>query len=96
MHYQGTLLQYLIKKSSSWNQPSRQQWLSIASNLESSPAKSKQEADPNLIKIVLWKRNQAAQPAQQEAQGTSKATKSLWAQWMITVTVCYVVSQTTL
>ena len=42
---------------------------------------SKQEADPNLRQILLWKRNQAAQPAQREVQGTSKATKSLWAQW---------------
>lgn len=31
--------------------------------------------------ILLWKRNQAAQPTQREVQGTSKATKSLWAQW---------------
>ena len=42
---------------------------------------SKQEADPNLRQILLWKRNQTAQPAQREVQGTSKATKSLWAQW---------------
>ena len=42
---------------------------------------SKQEADPNLRQILLWKRNQTAQPAQQEVQGTSKATKSLWTQW---------------
>ena len=42
---------------------------------------SKQEADPNLRQILLWKRRQAAQPAQREVQGTSKATKSLWAQW---------------
>ena len=40
----------------------------------------KQEADPNLRQILLWKRNRAAQPAQREVQGTSKATKSLWAQ----------------
>ena len=42
---------------------------------------SKQEADPNLRQILLWKRNQTAQPAQREVQGTSKATRSLWAQW---------------
>ena len=42
---------------------------------------SKQEADPNLRQILVWKRNRADQPAQQEVQGTSKATKSLWAQW---------------
>ena len=42
---------------------------------------SKQEADPNPRQILLWKRNGTAQPAQQEVQGTSKATKSLWAQW---------------
>ena len=42
---------------------------------------SKQEADPNPRQILLWKWNQAAQPAQCEVQGTSKATKSLWAQW---------------
>ena len=42
---------------------------------------SKQEADPNLRQILLWKQNRTAQPALREVQGTSKATKSLWAQW---------------
>lgn len=42
---------------------------------------SKQEADPNLKQMLLWKRDRAAQPTQQEVQGASKATKSLWAQW---------------
>ena len=42
---------------------------------------SKQEADTNRRQILLWKRNQAAQPAQREVQGTGKATKSLWVQW---------------
>lgn len=31
--------------------------------------------------MLLWKWNQAAQSAQQEVQGTSKATKGLCAQW---------------
>ena len=31
--------------------------------------------------MLLWTRNQAAQSAQQEVQGTSKATKGLCAQW---------------
>ena len=38
---------------------------------------SKQEADPNLRQILLWKQNRTAQPALREVQGTSKATKSL-------------------
>jgi len=42
---------------------------------------AKQEADPNLKQILLWKQDRAAQPTQQEVQGASKATKSLWAQW---------------
>ena len=50
-------------------------------NWTAAELQSKQEADPNLRQILLWKRNQAAQPAQREVQGTSKATKSLWAQW---------------
>ena len=41
---------------------------------------SKQAADPNLRQTLLWKQNQTTQPAPQEVQGTSKATKSLWAQ----------------
>ena len=41
----------------------------------------KQEADPNLRQILLWKQNQANQPPQQDVRGPSKATKSLWAQW---------------
>ena len=40
---------------------------------------SEQEADPNLRQILLWRQNQAAQPAQQEVKGASQATKSLWA-----------------
>ena len=43
-------------------------------------SQSKQEADPNLRQILLWKQIRAAQPAQREVQGPSKATKSLWAQ----------------
>ena len=39
----------------------------------------KQEADPNLRQILLWKQNQAAQPPQHDVRGASKATKSLWA-----------------
>ena len=42
---------------------------------------SKQAADPNLRQILVWKQNQTTQPAPQEVQGTSKTTKSLWAQW---------------
>lgn len=42
---------------------------------------SKQEADPNLKQMLLWKRDPAAQPTQQDLQGASKATKSLWTQW---------------
>ena len=40
---------------------------------------SKQAADPNLKQILVWKQNQTTQPAPQEVQGASKATKSLWA-----------------
>ena len=40
---------------------------------------SKQAEYPNLRQILLWK--QTTQPAPQEVQGTSKATKSLWLQW---------------
>ena len=50
-------------------------------NWTAAELQSKQEADPNLRKILLWKRNRPAQPAQGEVQGTSKATKILWAQW---------------
>ena len=42
---------------------------------------SRQVADPDLKQILFWKQNQTNQPAMQEVQGTSKATKSLWAQW---------------
>lgn len=42
---------------------------------------AKQETEPNLGQILLWKQNQATKPTQREVQGTSKATKSLWAQW---------------
>ena len=42
---------------------------------------SKQAEYPNLRQILLWKQNQTTQPAPQEVQGTSKATKRLWAQW---------------
>lgn len=41
---------------------------------------SKQEADPNLKQMLLWKWDRAAQLTQQEVQGASKATKSLSAQ----------------
>ena len=56
----------------------KQAWLQgwTAANMQ-----SKQEADPNLKQMLLWKRDRAAQPTQQEIQGASKATKSLWAQW---------------
>ena len=33
---------------------------------------SKQEADPNLRQVLLWKWNGTVQPAQREVQGTSK------------------------
>ena len=42
---------------------------------------SRQPADPDLKPILSWKQNQISQPAPQEVQGVSKATKSLWAQW---------------
>ena len=42
---------------------------------------SRQAADPDLNEILAWKQNQTNQPALQEMQSTSKATKSLWAQW---------------
>ena len=32
-------------------------------------------------KILAWKQNQTSQPAFREIEGTSKATRSLWAQW---------------
>ena len=53
----------------------------MAQGWKAADMKSKQEADPNLRQILLRKQNQAAQPTQQEVQGVSKATKSLWAQW---------------
>ena len=53
-------------------------WLQGCSAAE---LQTRQEADPNLNQVLLWKKNQAAQPAHQEVQGASKATKSLWAQW---------------
>ena len=43
--------------------------------------KSRQAADPDLKQILTLKQNQTNQPALQEVRGTSKATKSLWAQW---------------
>ena len=43
--------------------------------------RSSQAADPDLKKILAWKQNQTSQPAFQEIEGTSKATRSLWAQW---------------
>jgi len=56
----------------------RQTWLQ---GWTAADMQSKQEADPNLKQMLLWKRDRAAQPTQQEIQGASKATKSLWAQW---------------
>ena len=46
-------------------------------NWTAAELQSKQEADPNLKQILLWKWDRATQPAQREVQGTSKATKSL-------------------
>ena len=54
----------------------RQTWLQ---GWTAADMQSKQEADPNLKQMLLWKRDRAAQPTQQEIQGASKATKSLWA-----------------
>ena len=42
--------------------------------------RSSQAADPDL-KILAWKQNQTSQPAFREIEGTSKATRSLCAQW---------------
>ena len=63
---------------SSSNRPSDQDWLQGCSVAE---IQSKQEAEPNLKQVLLWKKNQASQPALQEVQGASKATESFWAQW---------------
>ena len=43
--------------------------------------RSSQVMDPDLKKILAWKQNQTSQPAFREIEGTSKATRSLWAQW---------------
>ena len=43
--------------------------------------RSSQAADPDMKKILAWKQNQTSQPAFREIEGTSKATRSLWAQW---------------
>ena len=46
-----------------------------------SDLQSRQAADPDLKQMLLWKQNQTNQPPLHEVQGTSKAAKSLWAQW---------------
>ena len=43
--------------------------------------RSSQAGDPDLKKILAWKQNQTSQPSFREIEGTSKATRSLWAQW---------------
>lgn len=46
-----------------------------------SELQTKQKADPRLQQVLKWKETRAAQPLQAEVQGTSRATRSLWAQW---------------
>ena len=78
IHYLGTLCQflYVIK------QLKLTQWATVTEHgLKVGQRPSfgkKKDANPNLRHILLWKRHQAAQPAPQKVQGTSKVIKSLW------------------
>ena len=78
IHYLGTLCQllYVIKQLKLTQRVTvTEHGLKVGQQPSFS---KKKDANPNLRHILLWKRNQAAQPAPQEVQGTSKVTKSLW------------------
>ena len=80
MHHHNALWR-LQRKLASPDQRSRQPHWYVGIQLDNSHSGVRKAVDPDMKQTLAWRSNKTRQPALQERQGISNATKCLWVQW---------------